>query len=86
MYEKIITLDSISIKEIKRLDTEKLIEFLCREESLHLDNDDCNILRDEKISGRDFLMIAKEELMQDGLRRGPATRLADFANEIKKKI
>ncbi|CAG8537189.1 1070_t:CDS:2 [Acaulospora morrowiae] len=84
MHEKTITLDSTSVEEIKRLGTEKLIEFLCGQESLHLDADDCAILRNEKISGSDFFTLTKEEFMQDGLKRGPATRLVDFARRINK--
>ncbi|PKB97298.1 hypothetical protein RhiirA5_384761 [Rhizophagus irregularis] len=35
--------------------------------------------------GRDFLKMTKEKFMQDGLERGPATRLADFAKKCKEK-
>ncbi|GBC43841.1 hypothetical protein GLOIN_2v1522857 [Rhizophagus irregularis DAOM 181602=DAOM 197198] len=35
--------------------------------------------------GRDFLKMTEEKFMQDGLERGPATRLADFAKKCKEK-
>ncbi|PKY40741.1 hypothetical protein RhiirA4_539063 [Rhizophagus irregularis] len=55
------------------------------EEDLGLDDDDLEIIRKRKIMGRDFLKLTEEKFMQDGLERGPATRLADFAKECKEK-
>ncbi|CAG8455242.1 2607_t:CDS:2 [Acaulospora colombiana] len=39
----------------RKLNTEKLIEFLCGEEDLQLDENDLKIFRDEKITSRDSL-------------------------------
>ncbi|PKY21311.1 hypothetical protein RhiirB3_434856 [Rhizophagus irregularis] len=54
-----------------------------KEEGLELDDDDLEIIRKQRVSGRDFLKMAKEEFIQDGLKRGSVTRLADFAKECK---
>ena len=70
---------------VRKLNTEKLIEFLRGEEDLQLDEDDFKILRDEKISGRDFLKTTKDEFRSAGFALGPATRLVEFAKEVKEK-
>ena len=41
--------------EIKKYKTKELIDFLCKEEDLGLDDDDLEIIRKQKIMGRDFL-------------------------------
>ena len=70
--------------EVKKYDTEGLISFF-RERDLGLDEDDEKIIHKQKINGSVFLKTSKEEYMKDGLARGPATNLADFAKEIKDK-
>ena len=71
--------------EIKKYDTAKLIDFLCGEKDLGLDDDDLEIIRKEKVNGRAFLNITKEELRDYGMKGGPAKNLADFAKECKEK-
>src|ERR1043165_3359196 len=71
--------------EIKKYKTEALIEYLRKEEDLGLDDDDLEIIRKQKITGRAFLKLTEEKLMQDGMKRGPATVLADFAKDCKDK-
>src|SRR4051794_39773526 len=70
--------------EIKKYDTGALISFL-QERDLGLDLDDENIIRKEKITGRDFLKLTEEKFRSAGLGLGPSTRLADFAKECKDK-
>jgi hypothetical protein len=42
-------------EEIKKYKTEALIEYLQKEEDLGLDDDDLEIIRKEKVTGRAFL-------------------------------
>jgi hypothetical protein len=71
--------------EIKKYKTEALIEFLQKEEDLGLEEEDFEIIRKQRVNGRTFFKITKEEYMQDGMARGPATALVDFAKECKEK-
>lgn len=50
-----------------------------------LDEDDREIIRKEKINGRAFFKLTEEKLMQDGMKRGPASNFADFVKECKEK-
>src|ERR1051325_2568438 len=72
-------------EEIKKYKTEALIEYLRKEEDLGLDDDDLEIFRKQKITGRAFLKTSKEEFERYGMLGGPATVLADFAKECKDK-
>ncbi|RHZ79917.1 hypothetical protein Glove_140g108 [Diversispora epigaea] len=67
----------------EKYDTEQLIAFFRGKKDLRLDDDEYAILRNEKITGRDFLNTTKEEFMGVGMKLGPASRLVDFAKEIK---
>src|SRR6266542_2187590 len=71
--------------EIKKYNTAKLIEFLHGEKDLGLSNKALKILKMQKVNGRAFLELTEEKLMQDGMKRGPASNLADFAKECKEK-
>ena len=71
--------------EIKKYDTAKLIDFLYGEKDLGLDDDDLEIIRKEKVNGRAFINITKEELRDYGMKGGPAKNLADFAKDCKDK-
>jgi hypothetical protein len=71
--------------EIKKYKTHVLIEFLQKEEDLELDDDDLEIIRKEKVNGRDFLKLTEEKLERHGMKMGPASRLADFAKECKER-
>ncbi|CAB4434033.1 unnamed protein product [Rhizophagus irregularis] len=71
--------------EIKKYKTHVLIEFLQKEEDLELDDDDLEIIRKEKVNGRDFLKLTEEKLERHGMKLGPASRLADFAKECKER-
>src|SRR6185369_2211544 len=72
-------------EEIKKYKTKELIDFLCKEKNLDLDDDDLSILEKEEINGPAFLKITKEELRSYGMPGGPALVLADFAKECKEK-
>ena len=56
-----------------------------KEEDLELEPEDYDIIEKERINGRTFLKMTEEKFMQDGLKRGPASRLADFAKDCKEK-
>ena len=70
-------------EEIKKYKTEALIDFLRKEEDLELDDDDLEILRKQKVNGRDFLKVTEEKLRSYEMAGGLATRLADFAKDCK---
>ena len=71
--------------EIKKYKTEALIKYLRKEEDLDLDDDDFEIIRKQKVNGRTFFKITKEELERHGMKLGPATALVNFAKEYKDK-
>ncbi|CAG8592450.1 7821_t:CDS:2 [Ambispora leptoticha] len=75
---------SISAAEIRKLTTQKLIEFL-QKEDLELIDEDFSIISRERINGRDFFNLTKDILRSYGMKGGPATRIAVFANELKGK-
>ena len=78
--------ETVSLAEvIKKYKTEALIEYLRKEEDLGLDDDDLEIFRKQKITGRAFLKTSKEEFERYEMLGGPATVLADFAKECKNK-
>ena len=47
--------------------------------------EDLEIIRKQRVNGRDFLKITEEKLEKWGMPGGPATRLVDFAKECKEK-
>lgn len=71
--------------KIKKYDTKELINFLRKEGDLKLDENDEEIIRKEKLTGRAFLKVTEEKLRSTGLGLGPASDLADFAKECKEK-
>ncbi|GES88290.1 hypothetical protein GLOIN_2v1587390 [Rhizophagus clarus] len=48
--------------EIKKYKTEALIEYLQKEEDLGLEEEDFEIIRKQRVNGRDFLKITEEKL------------------------
>ncbi|PKY61666.1 hypothetical protein RhiirA4_486955 [Rhizophagus irregularis] len=56
-----------------------------KEEDLELDDDDLEIIRKEKVNGRDFLKLTEEKLERHGMKMESASRLADFAKECKER-
>src|SRR5215475_9109181 len=71
--------------EIKKYKAKELIDFLRKEEDLELEPEDYDIIEKERINGRAFFKITKEELERHGMKLGPATILVDFAKECKEK-
>jgi len=57
--------------KIKKYDTTKLIKFL-REQGLGLDEDDEKIIRNEKVAGRDFLKMTKQDFKDINMKAEPA--------------
>jgi len=72
------------VEVVRKYNTEQLIDFLREnEEDLQLNDVHFEILHKEEITGRDFLNSTKQDFIDNGLKGGPAKRLADFAKEIK---
>src|SRR5438874_1571905 len=71
--------------DIKKYKMKELIDFLRNEEDLDLDKDDLEIIRKQKIMGRDSLKTNKGEFLSYGFLGDPAKRLADFAKEFNKQ-
>ncbi|GBC03291.1 hypothetical protein RclHR1_05050016 [Rhizophagus clarus] len=55
------------------------------EEDLGLDDDDLEIIKKEKVTGRAFLKMTEQRFRDYGMKGGPAVILADFAKECKEK-
>ncbi|RHZ50846.1 hypothetical protein Glove_490g17 [Diversispora epigaea] len=66
---------------IKDYDTEELIDYLQRN-NLKLIEEDFKILRDERVAGSDFLELTKDDFHNYGFKRGPASKLAKFVEEL----
>ncbi|KAF0470629.1 hypothetical protein F8M41_025360 [Gigaspora margarita] len=75
----------LDIDEIQEYDTEQLVVYLQSVKTLKLDKNDLSILKKEKYTSVNFLKITKETLHIDGLRDGPAERLANFAKEYNER-
>jgi uncharacterized ubiquitin-like protein YukD len=69
------------IGKIKRLNTEKLIEFLSEE--IQLDEDDLDIIRQKKVSGRAFIKLTEEKLEEWGVADGSILAIVDFVEELR---
>jgi hypothetical protein len=70
---------------VRKYKTSELIDFLRNEEDLELDDEDCEIIRNQKVNGRAFLRLTEEKLRSYGMKGGPATVLAEFAKELSKR-
>src|ERR1043165_8819339 len=69
---------------VENWDTETLIDFL-KEQNLKLEEKHFDILRNEEITGQDFLDMTEEKFCSYGLKGGPAMRLAKEAKTLKEK-
>jgi hypothetical protein len=77
----VLPLVDVVKKEWKK---DNVIIFLQREDlNLDLDNDDIEIIRSNKVSGKDFLDLTTEKLKNYGMVSGPASRIAKLVKEIK---
>jgi hypothetical protein len=71
------------LNDIKALDTHSLLEFLNKHnERLHLDNEDFDILKNNKVSGANFLLLKNKDLLKCGLKIGPVVSLRQFIKDI----
>jgi hypothetical protein len=71
------------LNDIKALDTHSLLEFLNKHnERLHLDNEDFDILKNNKVSGANFLLLKYKDLLKCGLKIGPVVSLRQFIKDI----
>ncbi|RHZ85838.1 hypothetical protein Glove_59g105 [Diversispora epigaea] len=66
---------------IKKLNTENLIEFL-RNQELNLDEDDFSLLKKQKISGSNFLLLSRKDLIRCQLKVDPTVTLLNLITEI----
>ncbi|CAG8605458.1 16368_t:CDS:2 [Funneliformis mosseae] len=71
-------------KDVERFSTEQLINFL-RTKNLYLNNNDYGKIRDERVTGFDFLQLTREILRAEPYRfpDGPARRIALLVNSLK---
>src|SRR6266480_4109584 len=69
------------ISKVKRLNTEKLIEFLSEE--IQLDEDDLDIIREKKVSGRAFIKLTEDKLEEWGVADGSVLAIVDFVEELR---
>ncbi|GES92044.1 hypothetical protein GLOIN_2v1735228 [Rhizophagus clarus] len=77
----ILPLVDVVKKEWKK---DNVITFLQRKDlNLDLDDEDIEIIRSKKVSGKDFLGLTEEKLENYGLQPGPASRIAELVKEIK---
>ena len=60
--------------KIKKYDTKELINFLRKKGDLKFDENDEEIIRKEKLTGRAFLKVTEEKLRNTGLGLGPVSR------------
>ncbi|PKK58116.1 hypothetical protein RhiirC2_345703 [Rhizophagus irregularis] len=77
---------TITLTEFKDYNTEKLLEFLKREEELHLIQEDFDTLEKERICGVDFLEFTMEEFRSFGMKGGPAKRLSKYTIKLKNEL
>ncbi|CAB4392624.1 hypothetical protein RhiirA5_361535 [Rhizophagus irregularis] len=75
------------MSEIIHYDTEELISYLRVHDDLQqLIEEDFDIIRKERITGRSFLKLTEEKLRSYGMKGGPASDLADFVESLREKL
>lgn len=75
------------MSEIILYDTEELISYLRVHDDLQqLIEEDFDIIRKERITGRSFLKLTEEKLRSYGMKGGPASDLADFVESLREKL
>jgi hypothetical protein len=74
------------MSEIAHYDTEELISYLRVHDELQLIDEDFDIIRRERITGRSFLKLIEEKLRSYGMKGGPASDLADFVEKLREKL
>ncbi|CAJ0757083.1 14972_t:CDS:2 [Entrophospora sp. SA101] len=71
--------DFPTLKEIKKLNVEKLVEFLRSQKDLHLEEDELNIILQKKVTGCAFITLTESKLENWGIQSGSALAIVDFA-------
>ncbi|CAG8675318.1 11082_t:CDS:1, partial [Paraglomus brasilianum] len=62
-----------SVEEVSRWKRAQVLTFLrSKKDELDLDDEDIDIVQNNKVAGLAFLELTADKLMQDGLKRGPA--------------
>ena len=69
------------ISKVKRLNTKNLIKFLSEE--IQLDEDDLDIIREKKVSGRAFIKLTEDKLEEWGVADGSVLAIVDFVEELR---
>ncbi|CAG8632934.1 1028_t:CDS:10, partial [Paraglomus brasilianum] len=77
----VIAKENKLINKVKKLNTEKLIEFLSEE--IQLDECDLDIIREKKVSGRAFIKLTEDKLEEWGIADGSVLAIADFVEELR---
>ncbi|RHZ88242.1 hypothetical protein Glove_25g31 [Diversispora epigaea] len=73
-----------SVEEVKSWSPKEVITFLeIKKDELFLRDIHIKVIEDQKVTGRAFLELNADKLMQDGLNRGPAKIIAGLVKEIK---
>ncbi|GET02394.1 hypothetical protein GLOIN_2v1471114 [Rhizophagus clarus] len=64
--------------------TEQLVSFL-HVQNIGLDSDDLDLLKDEKINGRSFLLLTQDLLLTMGFKMGPIICILELISSLKKE-
>src|SRR4051794_24781109 len=76
--------DSLMLaKETKKYNAEEFIDFLRSHVEFGLDEEDFEIIHNQKVNGRVFFKSTKQDFLDYGLKRGPVIKLLDFAKECR---
>src|SRR5579871_5321972 len=79
----IVIPDKLKAINIKRWNPNNVIEFLkANRASLHLDDDDINLIQQNKITGFSLHGLTEERLLSIGLPLGPATGIIELIKEL----
>ncbi len=75
-----------SVEEVNKWKRNDVTKFLQdKKEELDLDDEDINIIKNNKVAGRDFLELNVDKLEKWGMKGGPAERITSLVNNIKGK-
>ncbi|CAJ0913668.1 17951_t:CDS:2 [Entrophospora sp. SA101] len=74
----------LSIEVVKKWKRANVVDFLKeKKEELELENEDIQIIDNNRVNGCAFLELNVDKLMQDGLKRGPAENITQLIKDIK---
>ena len=79
-----VTSTTPSVEEIKKWKRADVIKFLQeKKEELDIDDKHIEVIKDQEVAGQAFLLLTEENLMHDGLPRGPAKSIAYLIETLK---